>query len=164
MRPLPRRSWTPSRRRNHWLPTFRKWAMHRYRGSFALHQPTTAPCPPCKRRPAAASPAAAATTTPAPAAAVLNVRTDVLDVDVSLQGGELVRADLLQYRIGEGAPAQSFSRTASVRQPIPVPINYCSSARTSLLFFKPLRYFNNTFFFHYFMTTNAHLLHSHDLF
>jgi YidC/Oxa1 family membrane protein insertase len=33
---------------------------------------------------------------------VLNVRTDVLDVDVGLRGGELLRADLLQYRIVKG--------------------------------------------------------------
>jgi YidC/Oxa1 family membrane protein insertase len=35
-------------------------------------------------------------------AAVINVRTDVLDVDVSLQGGQLVRADLLEYRVKKG--------------------------------------------------------------
>jgi YidC/Oxa1 family membrane protein insertase len=35
-------------------------------------------------------------------AAVLNVRTDVLDVDISLRGGALTRADLLQYRIKKG--------------------------------------------------------------
>jgi YidC/Oxa1 family membrane protein insertase len=33
---------------------------------------------------------------------ILNVRTDVLDVDVSLEGGQLVRADLLDYRVKKG--------------------------------------------------------------
>jgi YidC/Oxa1 family membrane protein insertase len=35
-------------------------------------------------------------------AAVINVRTDVLDVDVSLEGGQLVRADLPEYRVKKG--------------------------------------------------------------
>jgi YidC/Oxa1 family membrane protein insertase len=57
---------------------------------------------PTVQAPATAAPAATtAASTPA-AAPVLNVRTDVLDVDVSLRGGELVRADLLQYRIVKG--------------------------------------------------------------
>ena len=51
--------------------------------------------------------APATTTAPvtasAPTAAVLNVRTDVLDVDISLSGGELTRADLLQYRVVKGS-------------------------------------------------------------
>src|SRR6187551_1929347 len=47
----------------------------------------------------AAAPAAVAD---APAAATLNVRTDVLDIDVSLRGGELTRADLLQYPVVKG--------------------------------------------------------------
>ncbi|MBK7115446.1 MAG: membrane protein insertase YidC [Proteobacteria bacterium] len=51
----------------------------------------------------ATAPAAAA-----PSAAVLNVRTDVLDVDVSLRGGELARADLLNYPQvkGEATPVR----------------------------------------------------------
>ncbi len=47
----------------------------------------------------APAPAAAAE---APQAATLNVRTDVLDVDVSLQGGDLTRADLLEYPVVKG--------------------------------------------------------------
>jgi YidC/Oxa1 family membrane protein insertase len=47
----------------------------------------------------AAAPAAAVE---APPAATLNVRTDVLDVDVSLRGGDLTRADLLQYPVVKG--------------------------------------------------------------
>jgi YidC/Oxa1 family membrane protein insertase len=39
-----------------------------------------------------------------PAAQILNVRTDVLDVDISLRGGEFVRADLLQYPVVKGQP------------------------------------------------------------
>jgi YidC/Oxa1 family membrane protein insertase len=35
-------------------------------------------------------------------AALINVRTDVLDVDISLEGGQLVRADLLDYRVKKG--------------------------------------------------------------
>ncbi len=34
---------------------------------------------------------------------ILNVRTDVLDVDISLRGAELVRADLIQYPVKKGA-------------------------------------------------------------
>src|SRR5690606_33795664 len=49
--------------------------------------------------------------TPAPAAAasdatgpvrILNVRTDVLDVDISLRGADIVRADLLEYPVKKG--------------------------------------------------------------
>ncbi len=35
---------------------------------------------------------------------VLNVRTDVLDVDINLRGGELQRADLLNYPVVKGQP------------------------------------------------------------
>jgi YidC/Oxa1 family membrane protein insertase len=35
---------------------------------------------------------------------IINVRTDVLDVDVSLRGGELTRADLLSYPVVKGQP------------------------------------------------------------
>lgn len=56
--------------------------------------------------PTAAAPAtgqdpvpAAATT---PAERILNVRTDVLDVDISLRGAQLVRADLLDYPVHKG--------------------------------------------------------------
>src|SRR5690606_18991070 len=58
--------------------------------------------------PVAAAPTPAADAPPAaPAAAapadrILNVRTDVLDVDISLRGAELVRADLLQYPVEKG--------------------------------------------------------------
>jgi YidC/Oxa1 family membrane protein insertase len=58
--------------------------------------------------PTVADPAAAAAATPeasaAPAAGVLNVTTDVLDVDISLRGADLLRADLLQYPVAKGRP------------------------------------------------------------
>ena len=67
--------------------------------------------------PSAAAPAAPVAAAPAPlgaaapvasTAATLRVTTDVLDLDISLQGGTLVRADLLRYpRVkGEKAPVQ----------------------------------------------------------
>jgi YidC/Oxa1 family membrane protein insertase len=71
--------------------------------------------------PAAAAPAAAPGASPVPAAGapivpaaepvaapgtVLNVRTDVLDVDVNLRGGELQRADLLAYPVVKGQPTK----------------------------------------------------------
>jgi YidC/Oxa1 family membrane protein insertase len=54
--------------------------------------------------PAVAAPGTTAATAESalPAASVINVRTDVLDVDVSLRGGELARADLVQYRVVKG--------------------------------------------------------------
>jgi YidC/Oxa1 family membrane protein insertase len=65
---------------------------------------TTPPTPgstvPTMNAPAVAAPAAAS---PSPPAAVLNVHTDVLDVDVSLRGGVLSRADLLEYRAVKGS-------------------------------------------------------------
>ena len=61
--------------------------------------------------PNAASPAAAVAApsltdnaTAAPAAGLVHVRTDVLDVDVSLAGGELTRADLPQYPAAKNTP------------------------------------------------------------
>ena len=54
----------------------------------------------------AAGDATATTATSAAAVAatgaVLNVRTDVLDLDISLTGGDVVRADLLQYPVVKG--------------------------------------------------------------
>jgi YidC/Oxa1 family membrane protein insertase len=54
--------------------------------------------------PTANAPATAAAATPAnpEAAPTLNVHTDVLDVDVSLRGGVLTRADLLKYPVVKG--------------------------------------------------------------
>jgi YidC/Oxa1 family membrane protein insertase len=52
--------------------------------------------------PRVAPPAASATEAAAPAGGVINVRTDVLDVDVNLRGGELSRADLLLYPVKKG--------------------------------------------------------------
>src|SRR5690606_13860960 len=49
--------------------------------------------------PAAATPTASA----AGSTRVINVRTDVLDVDISLRGADLVRADLTQYPVKKGA-------------------------------------------------------------
>lgn len=49
---------------------------------------------------AGASPAVA----PAPSAPILHVRTDVLDMDISLAGGELVRSDLPTYPLHKDNP------------------------------------------------------------
>ena len=55
--------------------------------------------------PAAAAPAAAATpATGQGVGKVVTVRTDVLDVDLNLRGGELQRADLLAYPLVKGQP------------------------------------------------------------
>jgi YidC/Oxa1 family membrane protein insertase len=67
---------------------------------------------------AGAAPAAAAATpsglapTPAPAAPLVHVTTDVLDVQLSLAGGELTRADLLTYPLvkGESTPVRLLNR------------------------------------------------------
>jgi YidC/Oxa1 family membrane protein insertase len=49
--------------------------------------------------------ATTANTDSAPAnGTVLNVRTDVLDIDINLRGGELQRADLLNYRVEKTNP------------------------------------------------------------
>lgn len=47
-------------------------------------------------------PTAATPATPAATSATLRVTTDVLDLDVSLRGGDLVRADLLKYPLVKG--------------------------------------------------------------
>jgi YidC/Oxa1 family membrane protein insertase len=52
--------------------------------------------------PAAATPAAAAASQAG--GKVVSVRTDVLDVDINLRGGELQRADLLAYPVVKGQP------------------------------------------------------------
>ncbi len=53
--------------------------------------------------PVAAAPAPGLAATPAAATdRIINVRTDVLDVDISLRGANLVRADLLQYPVAKG--------------------------------------------------------------
>jgi YidC/Oxa1 family membrane protein insertase len=52
--------------------------------------------------PSVAPPVAAATPSAVPAERVLNVRTDVLDVDLSLRGADIVRADLLLYPVHKG--------------------------------------------------------------
>jgi YidC/Oxa1 family membrane protein insertase len=54
--------------------------------------------------PVAAAPATPAVEAAPTAAPVINVRTDVLDVDVSLRGGDLTRADLLAYPVVKGEP------------------------------------------------------------
>ena len=41
---------------------------------------------------------------PAPAGELIRVRTDVLDVRIASQGGDLVRADLLQYPVHKDMP------------------------------------------------------------
>ncbi|MEJ0100013.1 MAG: membrane protein insertase YidC [Pseudomonadota bacterium] len=64
---------------------------------------TAAPIAPAGAVPATATANTAPTTpTDLPAASTLTVRTDVLDVDINLRGGELTRADLLQYRVVKG--------------------------------------------------------------
>jgi YidC/Oxa1 family membrane protein insertase len=74
---------------------------------------TTVPSPQATAAPAAAGagPAAAVTapssdSTAAPAAPIVHVHTDVLDVDVSLAGGELVHAVLPLYPINKKQPDQ----------------------------------------------------------
>ena len=71
-------------------------------GAAAAAPGSSVPAPTGVPAPAAAT--AAAAPAAAPTATVLNVRTDVLDVDVSLQGGELTRADLLNYPVVKGQP------------------------------------------------------------
>jgi len=68
--------------------------------SAAVPAPGTAA--PAADVPAPAGAPAAPTAAALPAAPSLNVRTDVLDVDVSLRGGELTRADLLAYPLVKG--------------------------------------------------------------
>lgn len=64
---------------------------------------------------ATAVPGAAATPEPAAnteqGAGTIRVRTDVLDLDIGLQGGELLRADLLKYPLvkGQAAPVRLFN-------------------------------------------------------
>ena len=81
----------------------------------SVPQSTVAPSAAAAPSPAAAVPDAVSTAVPAtpPAAAIatpgtIRVTTDVLDLEISLQGGALVRADLLSYpRVkGEAAPVQ----------------------------------------------------------
>ena len=57
-------------------------------------------------------PAGPVQTAAASATGVVQVRTDVLDLDISLQGGELRRADLLQYPLvkGKAEPVRLFNR------------------------------------------------------
>ncbi|MEP6547923.1 MAG: membrane protein insertase YidC [Gammaproteobacteria bacterium] len=63
-----------------------------------------APAAPAFAEPQAAPPAGAA---PAPAASPsqpLHIKTDVLDIDINLKGGELDQADLLQYPLRKDSP------------------------------------------------------------
>ncbi len=66
--------------------------------------PPPAPAPTAGDVPAVAPAPAVAAEVAAGPAAVLNVKTDVLDVDVNLRGGELTRADLLLYPVEKGKP------------------------------------------------------------
>jgi YidC/Oxa1 family membrane protein insertase len=54
--------------------------------------------------PAATAPGAATPGTAAVSAAPIRVTTDVLDIEINLKGGELERADLLQYPLRKDAP------------------------------------------------------------
>jgi YidC/Oxa1 family membrane protein insertase len=69
---------------------------------------TTAPTPQAPAAntdvPAVTAAAPAAGATAAAPATFITVRTDVLDVDINLRGGELTRADLLQYPVVKGRP------------------------------------------------------------
>ena len=71
---------------------------------------TAAPAPIAAAAPAVAAVAA----TPAATLGTVRVTTDVLDLEISLQGGALVRADLLRYpRVkGEQAPVQLLNVAA----------------------------------------------------
>src|SRR5271155_429678 len=54
--------------------------------------------------PATAKSPTSAVNTEAPAGIPLHVTTDVLDVGINLKGGELLRADLLQYPLRKDTP------------------------------------------------------------
>ena len=65
-------------------------------------------------------------------ATVINVRTDVLDVDMSLRGGELQRADLLDYPVVKGQPTpvrllrnKAPATSTCCRPALPVPAPRC---------------------------------------
>jgi YidC/Oxa1 family membrane protein insertase len=65
----------------------------------APEAPASAPpvAPPATAAPAAAAPAAPSTSEFSPTGPKVHVRTDVLDLDIALQGGTVSRADLLRY-------------------------------------------------------------------
>ena len=63
-----------------------------------------------------AAPVASASAPAAPAGVgSITVRTDVLDLEIALAGGELRRADLLSYPLvkGEAAPVRLFNRDSA---------------------------------------------------
>ncbi len=60
--------------------------------SGSASNPGTVPTPPTEAAPQGSS------------AGKIHVRTDVLDVDISLQGGQLTRADLLEYPVHKNQP------------------------------------------------------------
>jgi len=72
--------------------------------------------------PVAAAPEAASVETPAAGAGRIHITTDVLDLDLSLVGGDLVRADLLAYPLHKDDPT------------IPVRLFNTDSAESKFLF------------------------------
>jgi YidC/Oxa1 family membrane protein insertase len=68
-------------------------------------EPSASPLPslePTPNQPTGATPAPAEP----PSGELIHVRTDVLDVLIASQGGDLVRADLLEYPVAKDAPEQ----------------------------------------------------------
>lgn len=76
--------------------------------------PEGAPKPTPVETPASnASPIAAAVSATSPDAGQVHVRTDVLDLDISLQGGTFIRADLLKYpRVKTGSELVRLMNTS----------------------------------------------------
>jgi YidC/Oxa1 family membrane protein insertase len=78
--------------------------------------PGAAPAAATAAVPVAAAPTVAAVADTAADAGSVSVRTDVLDLDISLRGGELNRADILQYpkvKNEPGVPVRLFRRDAA---------------------------------------------------
>jgi YidC/Oxa1 family membrane protein insertase len=66
--------------------------------------PTDAPAGALPSLEPSASPTASPAEVAAPTGDLIRVRTDVLDVTIASQGGDLVRADLLQYTVTKNVP------------------------------------------------------------
>ena len=74
------------------------------------------PTPQARRRRRAPAPAATASRLRTASAGVVHVTTDVLSMDISTRGGELVRADLLKYPLVKNqpnVPVRLFNPTAA---------------------------------------------------
>jgi YidC/Oxa1 family membrane protein insertase len=70
----------------------------------AATSPATAATPPAAADAVSAPPADAASAAAAGPSQLVHVRTDVLDIEVNLKGGELDQADLLEYPARKDAP------------------------------------------------------------